>query len=74
MLKLKMYSHNNLDCIIMYIREENHYYCECSCHYTIENVPNTEFSYVEDADISNPPDEVTWYSLDDPNASWNLPK
>jgi len=29
---------------------------------------------LEDADISNPPDEVTWYPINDPSASWNLPK
>lgn len=29
---------------------------------------------LEDSDISNPPEEVTWYPINHPNASWNNPK
>jgi hypothetical protein len=63
--------------------------CECGrdthcCHYDDafwkpiwpygSNPPDTVVEDISDADISSPPDWVTWYPVNDPRASWNLPK
>lgn len=62
-------------CAWLVVNNASHFFCECDCHYLTDIVDReTQFSVIEDADISNPPDEVTWYPINDPNASWNQPK